>query len=663
MGFSKSQSEAICHNKGPMMVLAGPGSGKTLVITHRTKYLIEKCGVNPANILVITFTKAAATEMKERFENLMGYKLPVSFGTFHAVFFKILKIAYGFSADNIIREEIRNEYLRDIINKFDLDIDDENDFINGIAGEISLIKNDGIRIENYYSTNCPEDIFRKIFVEYSKRLKMARLIDFDDMLVYCYDLFKQRPDILSAWQKKYEYILIDEFQDINRIQYEIIKMLALPNNNLFIVGDDDQSIYRFRGSKPEIMLNFTKEFDNAKSVLLDNNYRSCKNIVEHSLNLIANNKSRFEKKINANNEKNGNIEIKTFKTQQDENMEVINQIKKLQNQGKNFSDIAILYRTNTQPRMLIEKLIEYNVPFKMRDTVPNIYEHWITKNIISYINIATGSRERKEFLKIINRPKRYINREALSFQEVSFEALLDYYKDKDWMCERINKLWHDIKMLKDMPPYAAINYIRHVVGYEEYLVEYAQFRKIKPEELLEILDEIQETAKPFKTYGEWFIHMDNYAKELQIKNRKKNEVHNSVLLATMHSSKGLEFDTVFVIDVNEGITPYKKALLDEDMEEERRMFYVAITRAKENLYVYSIQNRLGKDMEVSRYVGEMLINSSELRENARIHHVKYGDGKIKAVENTSITIVFDDKRIIKLNKDFCVRNRLIKIIE
>lgn len=662
LNLNKGQAEAVKHVKGPCIVIAPPGSGKTFVITQRTRYLIEECGINPANILVITFTKAAATEMKERFTKLMGKNMQVSFGTFHAIFFTILRYAYGFKAENILRDEQRIEFLKEIIHKTEMEIDDETEFISDITSEISLIKNDKISLENYYSTNCPEDVFRNIYTEYNNRLRRAKLIDFDDMLVFCYELFRERKDILHAWQTKYQYILIDEFQDINKIQYDIIRMLAEPNNNLFIVGDDDQSIYRFRGAKPEIMLNFEKDYINAKKVLLDTNYRSTKAIVDGAVRVIRNNKSRFDKRINTIHGDGIPIVIKKFKDQNEENMEILKQILEYKNQGGEFLDIAILYRTNTQPRILIERLMEYNIPFKMRDALPNIYEHWITKNIISYINIATGSRERKEFLQIINRPKRYVSRECIDNMQISFENIREFYKDKDWMVERINKLEYDLKMLTKMPPYAAINYIRQAIGYEEYLKEYAEFRRIKPEELIDILNEIQESAKNYKTYGEWFLHMEEYGNELkdQVKNRNNND--NSVSLATMHSSKGLEYKKVFVIDANEGITPFRKAVVDSDLEEERRMFYVALTRAKEELFVYSVEERLGKKLEVSRFVGEMIVSKDELIPAAEIVHKKYGEGVIKAVDNGKLIIYFKtSEKVLVLDANFCISNQYIEL--
>ena len=272
--FSDAQSKAINHYTGPCLVLAGPGSGKTLVITHRTKNLIQNYQVNPSNILVITFTKAAATEMQERFDKLMdGQKLPVSFGTFHAVFFKILKYAYNYRAENILREDMKYRIIKELVDRENLDLEDEKEFIASIIAEIGNVKGDMIDIENYYSSNCSDEVFRRIYKGYDDRLRRKNMLDFDDMLIMCYELFRARKDILSAWQNKYQFILIDEFQDINRVQYEVMKMLAEPQNNLFIVGDDDQSIYRFRGARPEIMLNFEKDYPGSKRIVLDENYR------------------------------------------------------------------------------------------------------------------------------------------------------------------------------------------------------------------------------------------------------------------------------------------------------------------------------------------------------------------------------------------------------
>jgi DNA helicase-2/ATP-dependent DNA helicase PcrA len=598
-----------------MLVLAGPGSGKTAVITRRVLELTKQ-GVAPGNILVITFTKAAATEMQERFERLQQEEGQaatgrVNFGTFHAVFFKILKYAYHLDASNIIREEASMQLLSDLIHKLDMEIEDEREFIDGIRSEISKIKTERIDINTYYSMNCPEEQFQQIFLEYTEKMRRQRLIDFDDILLYTYELLMQRKDILKVWQDKYRYILIDEFQDINRIQYDIIRLLALPQNNLFIVGDDDQSIYGFRGAKPEIMLNFPKDYKNTKQVLLNYNYRSQEAVVSSALRLIGHNEKRFPKEILATKAATVPVVTERFPTQEEEGERIIEKLRWYHAKGIPYEEMAILFRTNTQARSVMGKLMNYNIPFQMRDVVPNLFDHWIAKNMITYIKLAMGSRERGLMLQIMNRPNRYLSRETLQDAEVNFSKWKWYYRDRDWMIDRIDKLEYDLEMLAKTNPYAAINYIRRGIGYDEYLQEYAQYRRMKPEELLEIVTELQESARNFDTFEEWFSYMEEYKRELE-RQRELRDRRNvrGVMLATMHSAKGLEYEVVILPDVNEGLTPYKKAVSAEELEEERRMFYVALTRAKQYLHVFSVVRLHGKEMEESRFVKEMLMDEN-----------------------------------------------------
>ena len=609
MEFNQSQKSAILHKDGPMLVLAGPGSGKTATLVERTKNLITKHGVSPSNILVITFTKAAANEMKLRFEKEMDGPYGaarVTFGTFHAIFFMVLKLAYNYNSSNIVSDEIKYQAMRELINKYNLEYRDENELMSGIFGEISMIKNSRIPLEYFYSTQCGEDVFRKIYQDYEAFLKKHRLIDFDDMLTLTYELFKERPDILSAWQKKYKYILVDEFQDINQIQYDIVRMMAAPENNLFMVGDDDQSIYRFRGSKPEIMLHVPKDYPEVKQIQLEVNYRCPKAVVETSQKLISHNKERFPKKITAYDEKTAadSIRFKKFKTQRDEILFIIKEIEGLLKKGYALSDIAILFRTNMQPRFLMEQLMAYNVDFKTRDQIPNLYDHWIARDIRTYINIARGSRARKDFLMILNKPARYISRDSLCDAQVAFDEWEKLYDEQPWIAERIEKLHYDIKMLEHMAPYAAINYIRHGIGYDDYILEYAQYRNLNKEDLYDVLDELQASAKGFNNYEAWELHIQEYTDDLRDKAKRKQENPNAVTLSTLHSAKGLEFKSVFIIDVNEGITPYKKAVLDKDIEEERRLFYVGMTRAIEKLTICSVTELHNKASDVSPFVIE-----------------------------------------------------------
>lgn len=620
MAFNPSQEKAIHHIKGPMMVLAGPGSGKTTVITHRTRFLIQQ-GIDPGNILVITFTRAAAREMQERFITLMdGKSTRVSFGTFHSVFFTILKHAYRYQASNIVREEQKAGFIREMIEKYRLELEDEHEFVPSVLGEISFVKSEMLSLDHYYSRNCSEAVFKKLYQGYEKRMRDAGLLDFDDMLVMCHELFAQRKDILEAWQNKFRYILIDEFQDINRVQYEIVKMLALPENNLFIVGDDDQSIYRFRGAKPEIMLGFTRDYPKAKTVLLGTNYRSTREIVDTASALISHNTKRYGKKLTAAKGAGKPVITCLCSQPQEETLRIVTEIQDYVRAGYRLEDIAILYRTNLDPRLMIEKLMEYNIPFTMKDSLPNLYEHWISKNVLAYIRASRGDLKRSNILPIINRPNRYISRDALEDATVSWNRMKSFYQDKGWMVERIEQLEYDLSMLKDMPPAAAVNYIRKAVGYDDYIKEYAQFRRMNPEELLEVLDQLKESGAGFKTMEAWFRNMEEYKEKLQEQARVQKTEPLGVSLMTMHSSKGLEFKIVYILDANEGITPHRKAILDADVEEERRMFYVAMTRARERLHVCYVRERFGKKQERSRFIEEYQENRAVPQAGAKGQH-------------------------------------------
>ena len=608
MSVDAAQKQAIEHNQGPMLVLAGPGSGKTLVITRRTQWLIQKAGVAPGNILVVTFTRAAAGEMRSRFDRLMdGRHLPVSFGTFHAIFFTILKYAYKYKVENILSEDEKYAILRDIIHQIDVEMDDEKDFVMDIAGEISRVKGDMISLEHFYPVNCAKDVFEEIYKAYAAKLGRMRRLDYDDMLVQTWQLFKKYPDILAAWQKKYTYILIDEFQDINRVQYEIIRMLAMPENNLFVVGDDDQSIYKFRGAKPEILLGFTRDYPEAKMTVLNTNYRSTGAVVKRAEALIKNNEHRYAKDMTAAREMGEEVLVKAFQKPADQYLKMIREIVDIHEQKEvPWEEIAVIFRTNVQMSGFVEQLMVYNVPFVMKDSVPNIYQHWIAKDIFAYMNIAFGGNSRSDYLRIINRPNRFISRSYLDEDPVNLANVKDYLENREWMVERIEQMEYDFYMLSSMGPYPAIQYSRNSIGYDNYLKEYGASRGIKSEDLLEVLDELMDKSHAYKTWEEWFEAIDQYSETLKIRSRQRFEETEGIRLLTMHGAKGLEYDLVYIPDANQGIAPHKKALTESDKEEERRMFYVAMTRAKNNLRIYFTRERYGKAAEMSPFIGEFL---------------------------------------------------------
>lgn len=606
INYSKSQREAVEFGAGPMMVLAGPGSGKTFVITHRVCHLIEKQNIRPENILVVTFSKAAAVEMRERFIKLMPDKQGerVTWGTFHSVYFHLLRTAYGYRGDQVITDAERYDVIRELMKKNQMESEDIAGLGTEILSEIAIVKQERMDILHYYAHSCPADLFRQIFVDYEKSISERKKIDFEDMLVMTYELLSQREDIRRACENRYQYILVDEFQDINRMQYEIIQLIAGERANLTIVGDDDQSIYRFRGAKPEIMLGFAKDYPKVKKVLLDINFRSTTQIIEAAGKLIAHNKERFEKQITAARGNGRPVDVIRFKNVYQEVKSIIDDIADYVKAGHSLDDIAILYRTNLQPRLMTEMLMQYNIPFVMKDNIPNLYDHWIAKDIKSYLRLSIGMAKRGDLLRICNRPNRYIKREALQFSDGQIRDLFKYYEDKPYMIERIAQLKTNLRAIQNMRPGMAVRFIRKGIGYDEFLEEYAQYHGIEEDELFDILGELEQSADRSETILDWFSHMEEYKEKLA--QTKKQEEKIGVRLMTFHSSKGLEYKIVYMIDCNQGITPHRKAKAIEDMEEERRMFYVAMTRAKDRLYVYSADSSFHKKAELSDFVKEIL---------------------------------------------------------
>lgn len=612
MECNKEQEEAIMHRDGPAMVLAGPGAGKTYVITNRVKALIDEYGVKPEQILVVTFSKAAAVEMKERFEMLTGgQRLPVRFGTFHSVFFRILRLAYHYEVKDIATPALKYRFLEETLNETGYEVDDKKEFLSDIEKEISRVKGEGIEIDCYFSSACSAEIFQKMYRGYQEKLQRHRCLDFDDMVVYTYQLLKEREDIRRRWQAQFRYLLIDEFQDINRLQYETVCMLAEPENNLFIVGDDDQSIYGFRGAKPGIMLSFPKRFPDTKQIVLGVNYRCSDEIMKAAERLIGKNNERYEKHIVANKGKEQPVHMKKCENLPDEAEKIVAQIQMYQKEGIAYQEMAVLFRTNMQMRLLAGKLMEHGVPFTMRENLPNLFDTWMAKDIMCYLQLALGNRSREKFLKIANRPVRYLSRTAFTEPEVSFDKLRAYYavKNQEWMEERIWNFEYDLKNLASLSPYAAIHFIRKGIGYDEFLKTYADERNVNADDWFDVLDEMQEMARDKKSIPEFLSFVENYGDTLEEmrQEQKKQQVKEEpgVSLMTMHASKGLEFPVVFVPTLNEDIVPYRKAVQEGNLEEERRMLYVAMTRAKTYLHLSFVKERFHKEAEPSPFLYEI----------------------------------------------------------
>lgn len=614
-----AQSKAITHGEGPMLVLAGPGSGKTLVITQRIKYLIEEYQVKPEHILVITFTKAAALEMQKRFFAMSEGKVyPVQFGTFHAIFFQILKQTYSFHASSIMKEAQKKALMREVIESIPSELkqqieqnqamfmeqEETGETIQRLLSEISKVKNCGLALEEYKSEICPQEIFAYLYQQYNKRMTMQRKVDFDDMVLLCYQLLKQRPDILQLWQERFQYILIDECQDINSVQYKIIQMLASPRNNLFIVGDDDQAIYGFRGSNPELMLHFQDDYPNARQVLLNVNYRSKSDIVESANRLIEHNSNRFSKQIIAQNPARDGVRLCYFESRQEQTKNIIALIKQYKNQpGTHYRDIALIYRTNTHATITAQKLMQEKIPFQMQERVGNIYDGAVAKDIIAYLQYALYQKDLKAFYRIMNRPSRYIRRDTVPMHIFTMQELIQNNQDKNYVIQNIIRFYEQLRFIKNMSPYAAVNFIRKGIGYEGYLQEKAKENGASFQKWEEELSLLQESAASFDTIPEWLQYIEHYEEEIE---NGKKEKEDAVHIVTMHASKGLEWPIVIIPDVNEGHVPHKKAITDAELEEERRMFFVAMTRAKESLFLFSVKEKEAGNNLPSRFIQEFI---------------------------------------------------------
>lgn len=614
MSLNHAQKAAAAHKDGPCMVLAGPGSGKTLTIAKRIEYLITEYKVRPEEILVITFTKYAANEMKDRFCQVMGnVRMPVTFGTFHGIYYGILKWAYRLNQGNLLTDMEREALLRQTAGQLEWELTgesgDEREALKELAAEVGNVKNNCLDIEAYESKRYKTSLFRELYRLYESEKKKLKKIDFEDMLILCRELFLKRPDILKKWQEKFRYILVDEFQDVNQAQYDVVRLLAKPKGNLFVVGDDDQSIYGFRGAKPGIMLDFAKDYPKARRILLDVNYRSTAHIVNGALRVIRHNEERYDKKIRAQKGNGDTIHVQEAANPTAEGEYVLEKLREYKGKGIPYGEMAVLYRTSLDARVLTEALAKGQVPFVMKEKIDSVYDHFIGRDLISYLHLAQEGLERKHLLRVANRPKRYLSRDSMEGQ-VSFESMRNFYCDKAWMIDRIDQLEWDLKMMKDKPPYAAIQYIRKGMGYDGFLKEYADGNHISLDELKETADEIWLSAREYRTVKEWFDHIENYKavlNEQRDKGWKQTKDGQGVSLLTLHGAKGLEYELVFIIGGNEGSIPYRKAKLNQEIEEERRMFYVGMTRAKTRLIISYVKEKNGKALSPSRFIEELLL--------------------------------------------------------
>ncbi len=637
MKLNESQLRSADFFTGPSLVLAGPGSGKTAVITYRVKNLIEKYHVSADKILVASFSRSAAEEMEERFSKLLRLYGPGPvFGTFHSIFYSILKKGGGYDANRILSESQKVEIIRSEMVRLQIDFEASSDLYRSILNDISRIKS-GQNFNGFFMPlSLPPAAFYPVCKAYLQTTKDMGVLDFDDILLKCYALLKARPDLLEYCRKRFPFILIDEFQDINPVQYEIIRLIAQPLNNIFAVGDDDQSIYGFRGASPQIMKRFLQDFPNAVVNVLNMNYRSCPPIVNAATVVIRGNKDRFEKQVFCSNTSysGSSFVLKSFIDSKEESSAMIAEIKAYRAKGGPLSEIAILFRNRLDGNRLARRLAKEKIPVRFQGKRDTLFSSFLTQDLIAYMKCAkalatevktrrnrdvpvgsvplvsgvspsknSSENTRSSLLRILNKPSRYISRNALSETSGNdsiarlFSQLSQYYSGNSDLLSRITKLKKDLHFLSKCSPYAAITYILKAVGYLSYLKEYAKIHQIPFEELEEELEELLESCKGLSSLEEW-LEIIQESEEANASSSKSNpegsEDIDAVQIMTMHASKGLEFNIVYLPDLNQDVIPGKKANSKEAIAEERRILYVAMTRARKSLrmgYTEIIRNK------------------------------------------------------------------------
>lgn len=669
--LNSEQMKAVNHINGPMLVLAGAGSGKTKVLTNRIAGLIKN-GISPLNILAITFTNKAAKEMKERVIRLIGaeaYNIQIS--TFHSLGLKILKENYNLLGYERNFTIIDSDDVLTIIKKIMKDLNMSKDYYNAreIKNKISSAKNEMMGLDEFSKVEFDHKVV-EVYRQYLKKLKNGNSVDFDDLLILPIKLFKIYPNILEQYQDRYKYILIDEYQDTNEAQYIFSKLLSAKYRNIFVVGDNDQAIYAFRGANYKNILNFEKDYPEAKTILLEENYRSTKTILDAANSVIKNNKERKDKKLWSNNPIGEKIKYKVVGNEKEEASFVATEIKELINQGVNEEDIAILYRTNAQSRVVEEEMLKKNIKYRVVGSF-YFYNRKEIKDLLCYLRLINNHKDDVSLLRIINTPKRGIGEKTIDnltnaaienntslFEAISSGKELEFKK----LIEELTKESENLSLTE------LVDNILEKSGIKKELMS---SKLLEDEIRLENLNEFKGVTKSYEEeYGS--ATLEDFLDEISLVSdmSEHQDGTNRVSLMTVHSVKGLEFDYVFIVGMEEGIFPHYNAINDGSssaIEEERRLCYVAITRAKKKLYILSAESRMlfgnTNRNKPSRFIDEIDEKYLDIEKNKsfnkivskvkknidktveyevgeRISHTEFGEGIIISIDKSILTVAF-----------------------
>ena len=686
--LNDKQKEAVLNTEGPLLILAGAGSGKTKVLTTRIAYLIKDKNISPYNILAITFTNKAAKEMQERLINIVGEEARcIQVSTFHSFGLKILRENYellGYDRNFVIMDSDDSLTVIKRILK-DLDLDPKQYNPTAIKNKISGCKNELMSPKNYetYATTEFEKIVLKVYEKYEQKLKSNNSVDFDDLLILPIKLFKENEDTLDKYQERFKYILIDEYQDTNEAQYILTKMLASKYRNICVVGDENQSIYSFRGANYRNILNFEKDYKEATTIKLEQNYRSTQNILNAANQVIENNQNRKDKNLWSDKGEGDKITYYRSYDEKDESHYVAKTIKKLLDSGKDPDEIAVLYRTNAQSRTVEEEMLKENIPYRVVGSF-YFYARKEIKDLMAYLRLIHNEKDNISLQRVINSPKRGIGLKTISnlatladIEGKSMYEVITSGKELEFKntIEDLKKVSENITLTE------LVDKVLDATGYRQELISE---KTLEADIRLENLEEFKSITKAFEE-RDGLISLEDFLFEVSLVSDREEykDAKDKVSLMTVHSVKGLEYNDVFVVGLEEGIFPHMNSLMDNlELEEERRLAYVAITRAKERLYLVNARRRMlyGKDQvnPPSRFISEIdkdLIQSNQPEQKQEVkivkeekfhqedvewtvgdyaYHDTFGAGRVVEVTNTLISIAFKSpygiKKLMKNHK-------------